>query len=84
MIKESTGFGLLTYDLQVTICLTILFIALKLSGLISYSWAVVVFPLYLPTLLMILGFILFCIFEVVKNIIVDYGSKLLSKLKEYK
>ena len=49
--------------------LTILFIGLKLIGYINWSWVWVLSPVWLPLVIVILGFMLFIGFRLLKGIV---------------
>lgn len=60
--KQQGGIGFLGL-------LTILFIGLKLTGYINWSWVWVLSPIWLPLAIVILGFVLFLVFRFLKDAI---------------
>ena len=48
---------------SITIMLTVLFIALKLVGVISWSWWWVLSPIWISLVLGVLAIILWCVFS---------------------
>lgn len=49
--------------------LTILFIGLKLTGYVNWSWVWVLSPIWLPSVIVIVVFVLFLVFRLVKDTI---------------
>lgn len=49
--------------------LTILFIGLKLTGYVNWSWVWVLSPIWLPSVIVIVVFVLFLVFRLLKDAI---------------
>lgn len=62
--------------------LSLVFIALKLSGKINWSWMLVLSPLFIMGLFMIIGFVLDVIIAKMKNNNKDVGIPVKSKWQQ--